>query len=449
MRRIVITGMGVISPIGSNVEEFRKNLFAGKGAIGSATFSYRGKDVQFPCAAIKDFDPEKYIDPKKIPLLDRYAQFAVAAARQALDASGLKLTPETAERTAVITGSGVGGQHTLEDSYMRILKDEGPAKVHPFTIPRLMINAGSSHISMDTGITGPGFTVASACASAIHAMGVTLHMLRSGFIDAAITGGAESCLTFGTLKGWEALRVMAPDVCRPFSKDRAGMVLGEGAAMFVLETLENAKARKAKIYAEFRGFGMSSDAQDLTTPDVGGATRAIVNAIKDAGFTPQDIDYVNAHGTGTRINDTTETAAIKRAFGEHSGKLAISSSKSLFGHALGGAGALEMLATVLAVREDIAPPTIHYLGPDPECDLDCVPNEARKLKIRAALNNSFAFGGLNAVVAVRQGIFISGVFSAFYCSGQIASRGKSRKDRLPRRLHRAENQPMLAWQLMP
>ncbi|MGE3623308.1 MAG: beta-ketoacyl synthase, partial [Bdellovibrionales bacterium] len=243
---------------------------------------------------------------------------------------------------------------------------------------------------------------ASACASAIHAMGVTLSMLRSGFIDAAITGGAEACLTFGTLKGWEALRVMAPDVCRPFSKDRAGMVLGEGAAMFVLETLESAQARGAGIYGEFCGFGMTSDARDLTTPDVKGAGRAIANAIKDAGLEPSDIDYVNAHGTGTRINDVTETAAIKKTFGGHAGKLAISSSKSMFGHALGGAGALEMLATVLAVRNDMAPPTLHYLGPDADCDLDYVPNVARPMKIDVALNNSFAFGGLNAVVAVRK-----------------------------------------------
>jgi len=393
--------MGAISPIGLDVATFKQNLFAGKGAIGQATFSHKGKDVRFPAAPVKGFEPEKYIDPKKVSLLDRFSQLAVAAARQALDASGLKLTPAFAERTAVITGTGVGGQNTIEESYMRLLETGAP-RVHPFTIPRLMANAGSSQISMETGITGPGFTVVSACASAIHAMGVTLHMLRSGLIDAAITGGAESCLTFGTLKGWEALRVMAPDVCRPFSKDRAGMVLGEGAAMFVLETYENAKARGAKIHAEFCGFGMSSDARDLTTPDVNGASRAIAAAIADSSLAPEEFDYVNAHGTGTRINDVTETAALKQAFGAHAKKLAISSSKSLFGHALGGAGALEMLATVLAVQNDIAPPTINYLGPDPECDLDYVPNEARKMTINAALNNSFAFGGLNAVVAVKK-----------------------------------------------
>ncbi len=402
MRRIVITGMGVISPIGQNVDTFRQNLFAGKGGTESAAFTYRNSEVRFPAAPVKDFSVEKWIDPKKASLLDRFSQFAVAAAQEAIKDSGLVLTPETAERMAVITGTGVGGQGTLEESYMKLLDNNSSPRVHPFTIPRLMANAGSSQISMAAGITGPGFTVASACASAIHAMGVTLHMLRSGFIDRAITGGSESCLTFGTLKGWEALRVMAPDVCRPFSRDRAGMVLGEGAGMFVLETLEAAQARGARIHAEFVGFGMSSDAKDITTPDVNGASRAVANCIKDAGLNPEEVDYINAHGTGTRINDLTETAVIKQVFGGHAKKLAVSSSKSLFGHALGAAGALEMLATILAVTNDTAPPTINYLGQDPECDLDYVPNEARQMPIKTALNNSFAFGGLNAVVAVKK-----------------------------------------------
>ncbi|HEU0118056.1 MAG TPA: beta-ketoacyl-[acyl-carrier-protein] synthase family protein [Alphaproteobacteria bacterium] len=402
MRRIVITGMGVISPIGQNVQDFQNNLFAGKCGIESVGFHYRNSEVRFPAAPVKDFDIEKWMDPKKASLLDRFSQFAVAAALQAVKDSGITFTSETASKTAVITGTGVGGQSTLEESYMKLLDNASSPRVHPFTIPRLMANAGSSQISMATGITGPGFTVASACASAIHAIGVTLSMLRSGLIDAAITGGSESCLTFGTLKGWEALRVMAPDVCRPFSANRAGMVLGEGAAMFMLETLENAKARGAKIYAELAGFGMSSDAKDITTPDLNGASRAVTNAMEDAKLSPDDIDYINAHGTGTRINDLTETAAIRKAFGPRANKLAVSSSKSMFGHALGAAGALEMLATILAVKEDTAPPTLNYLGPDPECDLDYVPNTARKMTIRAALNNSFAFGGLNAVVAVKK-----------------------------------------------
>lgn len=400
-RRIVITGLGVVSPIGLDVPSFRENLFKGTCGIERVSFSYRGKEVFFPAAPVRNFDVTKYMDAKKASLLDRFSQLAVAAASQAMQDSGLALTQETAERTAVITGTGVGGQSTLEDSYMKLLGD-GPPRVHPFTIPRLMANAGSSQISMALGIQGPGFTVASACASAIHAMGVTLHMLRSGLFDRAITGGAEACLTFGTLKGWEALRVMAPDICRPFSQGRAGMIIGEGAAMFVLETLEAAQERGAKIYGEFLGFGMSSDAKDLTAPDISGAARAVVNALKDSGLRPEDVDYINAHGTGTRINDLTETAVIKQVFGEHARKMPISSSKSMFGHALGAAGALEMLATIMAVRENKVPPTINYLGPDPECDLDYVPNAARETPIKVALNNSFAFGGLNAVVAVKK-----------------------------------------------
>jgi nodulation protein E len=402
MQHIVITGLGVVSPIGNSVKDFRDNLFAGRGGIGVMSFPFRGQEVHFPAAEVKNFKIEDYMDAKKALLLDRFSQFAVGAAKQAFEDSGLSLSPEEAERTGVIVGTGVGGQNTLEESYHKLLDPNGSGRVHPFTIPRLMVNAGSSHISMNLGITGPGFTVASACASAIHAMGVTLSMMRSGLIDTAITGGAESCLTFGTLKGWDALRVMSPDVCRPFSAGRAGMVLGEGAAMFVLETEEKAKKRGAKIYAEFAGFGMSSDAKDLTTPDVVGASRAVINCLKDAKLVPEDIDYINAHGTGTRINDATETEAIKRALENHAKKVALSSSKSLFGHALGAAGALEMLATVLAVRENTAPPTINYQEADPECDLDCVPNEARAMPIDVALNNSFAFGGLNASVAVKK-----------------------------------------------
>jgi nodulation protein E len=402
LHRIVITGLGVVSSIGNSVSTFGDNLFAGHCGIGTIVFPFRGAEVRFPAAPVSDFTAEDFIDAKKAPMLDRFSQFAVAAASQAMRDSGLVLTSESAERMAVITGTGVGGMNTLEDSYHKLLSPEGSGRVHPFTVPRLMANAGSSQISMALGITGPGFAVASACASAVHAMGVTLSMMRTGLIDAAITGGAEACLTLGTLKGWEALRVMAPDVCRPFSMGRAGMVLGEGAGMIVLETEANAKKRGAKIYAEFAGFGMSSDAKDITTPDLAGAARAVANCLKDAGLNPEDVDYINAHGTGTRINDATETAAVKKVFGERARKLALSSSKSLFGHALGAAGALEMVATILAVGRDIAPPTINYQGRDPECDLDYVTNVARPMPIRAALNNSFAFGGLNAAVAVRK-----------------------------------------------
>jgi nodulation protein E len=400
-RRIVITGMGVVSPIGQDLPTFSQNLFDGVGGIEPVDFFWHDLVATYPAAPVKNFDSATVIDPKKAALIDRFAQFAVVAAKQAFDDSGLVLTPEMAERTAVITGTSVGGQNTLEDSFMKLFHSPNP-RAHPFTIPRLMSNAGSSHISMTLGITGPGFTVASACASAVHAMGVTVGMLRSGLVDQAITGGAEACLTFGTLKGWDALRVMSPDLCRPFSANRAGLVLGEGAGMLVLETLDAAKARGAKIYAELAGFGMSSDAKDITTPDVGGASRAIAGAMKDAGLAPEDIDYINAHGTGTRINDQMETTAIKQVLGDRARHIAISANKSMFGHALGAAGALEMLGTVLAVGRDMAPPTINYLEPDPECDLDYVPNVARSMPIRAALKNSFGFGGLNAVVAVRK-----------------------------------------------
>jgi len=402
MQRIVITGLGVVSPIGNKVADFRSNLFEGRGSIGSVSFPFRGQPISYPAAEVKGFKIEDYIDPKKASMLDRFAQLAVAAAADAMRDSGLELNEESSQSMAVITGSGVGGQNTLEESYHKLLDGNAAGRIHPFTIPRLMVNAGSSQISMALGIKGPGFTVASACASAIHAMGVTLSMMRSGLIDRAMTGGSESCLTLGTLKGWEALRVMAPDVCRPFSAGRLGMVLGEGAAMFVLETEEKAKARGAKIYGEFAGFGMSSDAKDLTTPDVAGASRAVINCLRDAGLAPEGVAYINAHGTGTRINDITETMAIKAAMGEYAKKTTLSSSKSLFGHALGAAGALEMMATVLAVHNDVAPPTINYQGPDPECDLDYIPNTAREMKIDAALNNSFAFGGLNASVAVKK-----------------------------------------------
>ena len=382
--------------------DFSDNLFAGNSGIAPLTFTHRGQEVHFPGAAVKDFKAENWMDARKVPLLDRFSQFAVAAALQAVKDSGLVIEGADAERTGVIIGTGVGGQNTIEESYNKLLLSEGTPRVHPFTIPRLMANAGSSQISMATGATGPCFTVASACASAIHAMGVAVSMVRSGLMDRVITGGAESCLTFGTLKGWEALRVMAPDVPRPFSRDRAGMVIGEGAGMIVLETLESAQARGAKIYAELIGFGMSADAKDITTPDAAGAARAVTNVLKDAQIEPEDVDYINAHGTGTRVNDLTETLVVKNIFGGHAKKLALSASKSMFGHALGAAGALEMLATVLAITEQTAPPTVNYLGQDPECDLDYVPNAARKMKINIALNNSFAFGGLNAVVAVKK-----------------------------------------------
>jgi nodulation protein E len=406
MKRVAITGLGVVSAIGMKAGTFWDSLQSGKSGISAlenipseGLFNKMG-------AEIKGFDPAAHFDPKKLPMYDRFSQFGMVAAREAVTDSGLEFEGEFAEKTACIMGTGVGGQGTLEESYAKLI-GAGPLgtqsiRVHPFTVPRLMANASGCQISMEHGITGPGYTIASACASATHAIGTAFHMVKSGFMQAAVTGGSEACLTYGTLKGWEALRVMAPDTCRPFSLGRQGMILGEGAGVIVLEEMESAKKRGANIYAEMIGFGMSSDARDITTPDAGGMSRAILAALKDANLNAQDIQYVNAHGTGTRSNDATETKAVKLAFGDHAKKLAISSNKSMFGHALGAAGALEMVAAVLSLKNQVAPPTISFTEPDPECDLDVVPNTARAMKIDAVLSNSFAFGGLNAVLALRK-----------------------------------------------
>jgi len=400
MRRVVITGLGVIAPIGQNVPSFAANLFAGTVAVRPVHFERPQGTFSFLGCPVADYKPEEHFDPKRLNFYDRFAQFAVVAAREAWRDSGLTMTPALAPRTATIIGTGAGGQVTLEESYDRFNTSNG--RLHPLTIPRLMANAGSSQVSMDIGAQGPAFTIASACASATHAIGIAMHMVRSGAVDVAITGGSEACLTYGTLKGWEALRVMAPDFCRPFSKDRQGMMLGEGGGALVLETLESAQARGAKIYAELAGFGMSADAKDLTTPDADGMSRAVQGALDDAQLTADSVDYINAHGTGTRANDTTETKALYTVLGDRAASVPTSSNKSMFGHLLGGAGALETVATVLSIREQKAPPTMGFLGADPECPLDVVPNVARSMPITVALKNSFAFGGLNAVLAIKR-----------------------------------------------
>jgi nodulation protein E len=352
-------------------------------------------------AEVKDYDPARHFEERQITPLDRVSQFGVVAAREAIAHSGLTFDGGLAERTATIVGCGAGGHLTLDESYRRLYRDSAK-RLHPLVIPKMMVNAPASQISMMCGLRGPAFVVASACASATHAIGLAFQMVRSGGVPVAVTGGAEASITFGTMKGWEALRVLAPDTCRPFSRDRKGLVIGEGAAIMILESLEHARKRSADILGEIVGFGMSADAGDLLSPDAGGMRRAIDAALADGELAASDIQYVNAHGTGTAANDQTETQALKAAFGPHASKLALSSNKSMIGHALGAAGALELVATLMSVREGVAPPTINYLGPDPGCDLDCVPNEAREMRIDAALSNSFAFGGLNAVLAVRR-----------------------------------------------
>jgi nodulation protein E len=402
MHRVVVTGLGAVSPLGQTVASYWDNLKLGNSGLGPITLTSTPEELtQKVAAEVKGFDPLKHFAERQLSTLDRVSQFAVVAAREAIAQSGLAFDMALSARTATIVGTGVGGQSTLDESFRRVYLDKR-TRVFPLTIPKLMANAPASQISMDCGLRGPAFAVASACASATHAIGIAFHMVRAGLVDCAVTGGTEACITFGTVRGWEAMRVMAPDVCRPFSKGRMGLVLGEGAAMMVLEPLHRAAARGAAILGEIAGFGMSADAADLTAPDLGGMVRAMQAAFDDAKLAPTDIQYVNAHGTGTAANDETETKALHAAFGEHAKKLAISSTKSMIGHALGAAGALELVATLLAVRDGIAPPTIGYLEPDPACDLDYVPNQARALPIEAAVSNSFAFGGLNAVLAVKR-----------------------------------------------
>ena len=397
--RVAITGMGIISPLGLNLADSWKSLREGRPGIGPIQ-SADCSTLRFQNGAeVRGYEASKHFEGGKDAYIDRFAQFSVIAAREALRDSGVELTPGLRERAAIVCGSAVGGQSALEAGFEDLYLGRG--RVHPLTIPKTMANAGASQISMDLHLSGPTYTVSTACSSSNHAIGQAFHLVRDGHADLAVTGGSEAPFTIGLLKAWEAMRVIAPDTCRPFSKDRRGMVLGEGGAMMILEPLEAAKARGARIYAEICGFGMSSDAHHLTQPTVDGPARAMRAALRDAEVQPQQIGYINAHGTGTPGNDPVETSAIHEVFGAHVNKLGVSSTKSLHGHALGAAGALEAVATVLALYYGILPPTANYNEPDPECDLDYVPNQPRVAKIEAALSNSFAFGGLNAVVAFR------------------------------------------------
>jgi nodulation protein E len=401
-RRVVITGLGIISALGLDVAENWKALCEGRSGIRplqGVDGSRVGLKVQ-NAAQVRGFDPLKHFEGGKDAQLDRFAQFSVVAARDAMRDSGIALTPELREQCAIVCGSAVGGQSAIEAGFEDLWVN-GRGRVHPLTIPKTMANAGASHISMDLGLSGPAYTISTACSSANHAMGQAFRMVRDGLAEMAVTGGSEAFFTVGMLKAWEAMRVIAPDTCRPFSKDRKGMILGEGGAMIILEPLEAAKARGARIYGEICGFGMTSDAHHLTQPAVEGPARAMSAALREAGLAPEEIGYINAHGTGTPGNDPVESRAIRKVFGAHADKIGVSSTKSMHGHALGAAGALEAIATVLALRNGILPPTANFTERDPECDLDYIPNQSRKAQVGAALSNSFAFGGLNAVVAFR------------------------------------------------
>jgi nodulation protein E len=397
MNRVVITGIGVVSPAGCNLDDFWSALVQGHSAIGPFSVPRSERLNARIAAQVSQFDPESLLEPKQLAAMDRFSRFAVAAARSAIRDSGLNISEQLALETATVIGNASSGQTTLDNAYFRLYGENSP-RLHPLTIPRLMTSAGASQVSMDLGLKGPTFCVGTACAAGTHAIGLAFHMVRSGQAPIVVAGGAEACLTTGPIKAWEALRVLSQDTCRPFSRTRSGLVLGEGAAVLLLEQRAHALARGARVYAEILGFGMSADAGDITSSDPDGAARAMRAALSDARRNAQDVDYVNAHGTGTAQNDRSETVALNEVFGPDVRRLAVSSSKAVLGHGLGAAGALEMAVTALAIHCQTIPPTANFEEVDPDCDLDVVPNVARQAKVNVAMSNSFAFGGLNAVL---------------------------------------------------
>lgn len=400
-RRVVVTGTGVITAIGHNTDQFWNNIVKGQSGIGP----YEAVDstlVRFQNGAeVKNYNPTTYFEQKELDLMDRFAQFALIAAKEAVKQSGMDCAIDNGTKTAVICGTSIGGVVSQEKTYTDLYRDN-KTRVHPLSIPRTMPNSAASNISMQFGITGPVYTISTACASSNHAIGNAFWLIRSGICDRALAGGSETPFTYTFLKSWEAIRVVAPDTCRPFSKNRQGMILGEGGGMLAMETLESALARGATILAEIVGFGMSSDASHITKPDQIGAERAIRLALEDGKVPLSEVDYINAHGTGTQVNDSMEIGAIKNVFGTHAQHISVSSTKSMHGHILGGTSAVEAVVTIMATLNDTLPPTANYQEPDPECDLDIVPNVSRPKKIRYALSNSFAFGGLNAVLAFKK-----------------------------------------------
>lgn len=401
--------MGIISPVGNNVKDFWKSLLEGKSGVGKVTqFDASAFDSNI-AGEVKGFDPLQHFNSKECRRMDKFVQFAVVAAREAAKDSGLDFEKEDTNRIGVFIGSGIGSLHTVEKEYDNYLK-HGPKKMSPFMIPLLIVNEAAGHISMDLKVKGPNSCVATACASGSHAIGDAARILQHGDADVMICGGTESCITILGIGGFCALKALSTRnddpqrASRPFERDRDGFVMAEGAGIIVLETLEHAKKRGAHIYAEFIGYGMSGDAYHITAPDPegDGASRAMNMALLNAHIKPEEVSYINAHGTSTQLNDKIETLAIKRSFGAHAKKLAVSSTKSVTGHLLGAAGGVEFVASVLAVKNDILPPTINYDNPDPECDLDYVPNKARPAKVNVAMSNSLGFGGHNATLLIKK-----------------------------------------------
>lgn len=400
MIRVAVTGIGVICAIGNNTPEFANSLRCGRAGIASieavdmSRFRFRNG------AEVRGYKPDVYFDERQASSLDRFAQFALIAAREAVGDARIEWSQELKENAAAITGTSVGGQNTQDHSF-HLLYAQGMDRLHPLSITKTMPNAGASQISIEFGIMGPAFTIASACSSSAHAIGQAFRLVRSGDAPLAIAGGSEAPFSFAMLKAWEAMRVISPYTCRPFSADRDGTVLGEGGAILVLEPLAAARARGAAVHAEIVGFGMSSDASHITQPSREGAARAMRRALDDARLSAEQIGYINAHGTGTILNDVIEASAIREVFGKKADVLPVSSTKSMHGHALGGSSAIEAAAAILALRDGFLPPTVNFTASDPQCALDVIPNCARNAKIEYAMSNSFAFGGLNAVLVFR------------------------------------------------
>jgi len=408
LRKVVVTGIGVISPVGIGPEDFFGNLLAGRSGIRRLTSEFASRLASRVGGEV-DFDPAQFFVKPKLALLDRFSQLALIAARQAVKDAAMEEGDARKAKAGVYIGTGLGGAHTTEAGYVDLFLNSRD-RLPPYTVVRGMNNAAAAHISIDFALRGPSLTYSTACSSSAVAIGEACRAIRHGYADLAIAGGAESLLTLGTIRAWEALRTLAAEdpadpgaSCRPFSRDRTGLVLGEGAGMVVLETEENARARGARIYAEVAGYGVASDASHLTKPSQHGQAASMRLALEDANLAPQDIGYVNAHGTATLAGDQIETAALKEVFGPHASRLAVSSSKSMHGHLMGATGAVEFIAAILALMNGAVPPTAHLRVPDPECDLDFVPNVARTgMDLQAVMSNSFAFGGSNAVLIARR-----------------------------------------------
>ncbi len=407
MVRVVVTGLGAVAPNGIGVEKFWDNLIHGVSGVDRITrFDASKHDAQV-AGEVKGFDPLQWIEKKEVRKMDLFIQYAIAAAQMAFDDAGLKVGDDGRDRMGVVVGTGMGGIPALEESH-RILVERGPGRVSAFFIPSIITNLGSGQISMRFGMKGPNSCVCTACATGNHALGDSFRIIQRGEADVMIAGGSEAVITPLTIAGFAAMRALSTRndeptrASRPFDKDRDGFVMGEGSGIMVLETLEHAQRRGARIYAELVGYGMSADAYHMTLPALDGAVRSMRLCLRDAALTHSEIDYVNAHGTSTPAGDINETQALKEVFGDHAQKLAVSSTKSMTGHLLGAAGGIESVITVLTIVKGVLPPTINYETPDPECDLDYVPNTARAADVQAALTNSFGFGGTNASLIFKR-----------------------------------------------